>query len=715
MLTCAIVTAFSISGWAHAHGRATSATEADDPDRLAQVVVTATRDADDPLDVAASIDAIAIDTADHSALGINVSEALGAVPGVLTRNRQNYAQDEQISIRGFGARSTFGVRGVRLYIDGIPATMPDGAGQVSHFNYDSAKRIEVLRGPFSTLYGNAAGGVIQLITADGDGPVELRSHAVAADYGTGRIGLSARGSDGALGYNVALTRFRTDGFRDHSRARRESGQAKLTWDIDGDRRLTVLANAVDIPEAQDPLGLTRAQFDADPGQAKAVAFAFDTRKTVRQQQGGAIYEQALGASDTLRVLAYAGRREVEQFLAIPSVPQANPRHAGGNIDLDGRYSGGDLRWHRDATFAGRPLQLSVGLSHERLDQERRGYENFLGERLGVRGRLRRDEDNDSRSFDRYAQALWDVAEDWTLTLGARRSAVKFEARDRYIVDGNPDDSGRADYTATTPVAGLMWRASGTTRLYAAWGRGFETPTFAELGYRNDDGSGLHFELEPARTRNYELGFKARTANGIDTRVAVFRADSDDEIAVATSAGGRTTYRNVASARRQGVEAAVTADWDERWHLTAAYTWLDARFTSPFLVCTNFCVVPDTPVTAGTRIPGLPRHRLFAEASWRGPRGWRAGLQSDVVSSVPVDDLGSESAPSYALLAASVSRTWMLASSKLRGFLRIDNLLDRDHVGSVIVNDGNGRYYEPGPGRSLMLGLQWVWSPGADGS
>jgi iron complex outermembrane receptor protein len=205
---------------------ADDASAADDVDAtLAPVVVSATLGERDPLEVAASIDAIRIDTAARPALGIHSSEVLSGIAGVVARNRQNHAQDEQISIRGFGARSTFGVRGVRMYVDGIPASMPDGAGQVSHFNLDTADRIEVLRGPFSALYGNSSGGVIQLFTADGTPTPEVRTNAAIAGFGTGRLGLGARGTLGDIGYNVGITHFQADGYREHSRARRESGNA----------------------------------------------------------------------------------------------------------------------------------------------------------------------------------------------------------------------------------------------------------------------------------------------------------------------------------------------------------------------------------------------------------------------------------------------------------------------------------------------------------
>ncbi len=680
----------------------------DEDDRsLPAVVVTATRSEQSAYDVPAAIDSVAIENTDNDRLGVNVSEVLALVPGVLARIRQNYAQDEQISIRGFGARSTFGVRGVRLYTDGMPATMPDGAGQVSHFNLDSAERIEVLRGPFSALYGNSSGGVIQIFTADGSDDFELRTGLVGGSHGTGRASINLRGGgDDVLGYNVDLTHFETDGYRAHSAARRESANAKLSWKPGDLGKLTFLANTVSIPDAQDPLGLTREQFDENPRQVAAQAELFNTRKSVDQSQAGVIWERPLGAHSGVRVLGYAGQREVEQFLAIPVATQANPLHAGGVIDLDGDYRGTDARW----TWTDGALEVTVGASHESQDQVRRGYTNHIDGRLGVRGALRRDEDNRVHTFDQYAQASWRFADAWSLMAGARHSTVRFRAEDAYVTATNPDDSGARDYSATTPVLGLLFRAYQDANLYATWGKGFETPTFAELGYRSDGGAGLNFGLEPARSGNAELGAKLRFGERITSEVAVFRADTDDEIAIATNAGGRSSYRNIGSARREGVEVSLRANLTDDWALHLAATWLDATFRTPFLACSGVpCTTPNLPVDAGTRIPGVPRTNLRAALGWGGELGWRAGARAEYVSDVPVNDIGSESAPSYSVVGLDIGYGFALDSGKLRAFVNLDNLFDRAHVGSVIVNDGNGRYYEPGLGRSVLVGMQWVWA------
>lgn len=626
--------------------------------------------------------------------GAGLSEILAGSAGLMVRNRQNHAQDEQLSIRGFGARSTFGVRGVRLYVDGIPASMPDGQGQLSHFNLDTAQRVEIIRGPFAALHGNSAAGIVRIVSADGRDGEHRHATLASASHGYLRSSINARGLADPLDYNVGLTHLRSSGYRAHSRARKTLGNAKVGWQLGERQRLTVLANTFDMPEAQDPLGLTRAQYDTDPRQATAVAEIWNTRKSVDQQQLGMDYAFDIDATRQWQLQAYAGQRSVTQYLAIPKAPQLSPLQAGGVIDLDGTYDG--LQTHLRSQ--GALLDWSLGVSVNRQHQQRRGHENFIGDVLGVRGRLRRDEDNDVTEVDPWTQLHWRLGSHWALAGGLRYSSVRFTVRDHYITADNPDDSGRRRYHALLPVAGLTWQPQPTTQLYASWGHGLETPTFGELGYRSDGGSGLNLALSAARSRSSELGARLQLGDGVSLDSALFHAVTHDELAVATSSGGRSSYRNIGRSTRRGLESSLQASWDD-WQLQAALTWLDARFDTSFLP-----VGGQVPVAAGTRIPGVARLHSALALDWQPPQGWGGGLRIDQVSAVPVNDAGSESAPSHALLGAHIGYRAAQLRRPLQLFLRVDNLLDRRHVGSVIVNDGNRRYFEPGAGRTITLGL-----------
>lgn len=673
---------------------------------LRPVVVTPTPGvAQEAFDTPASVDVVQGEQLRNAQLQVNLSEPLVRIPGVVAFNRQNYAQDLQISVRGFGARSTFGVRGVRLFTDGIPATAPDGQGQVSHFDLGSADRLEVLRGPFSALYGNSSGGVISLFTADG-GPQEVLEAGIAfgAD-GVRRQNVRFSGEEGAWNWNLGATHFETDGFRDHSAAERNGFNGKLRLKATQSTRVTFVLNAVDMPDVQDPLGLTRAEYEADPRQASPAALTFNTRKSVDQVQGGIIVDHALNDVHALKLTTWRGQRGTEQFQSIPQGPQFAPTHSGGVIDLQRQYGGIDGQWTAKTRAGGGLLSFTAGLTADELEEDRRGYRNFRGATLGVQGELRRNEANRVRSFDQYAQAQWQ-GERISFTGGLRHSVVRFDSRDRFIAPGNGDDSGSARYEATTPVLGVVYHVNERLNVYAAAGSGFETPTFNELSYRPGSQPGLNFGLNPARSRQYEIGVKAEPLRDWRVNAALFQARTSDEISVLSNTGGRSTFQNVGKTRRQGFELALEGQFDPAWSTYAALTYLDARFRSSFLTCAGTpCPAANTVVPAGNRIPGIPRVTAYAEVAWKHrPWGLETALEARHVGSIPVNDRNTDATAAATVFNLRVSLLQRRDRWTFREFLRLDNIADRKYVGSVIVNDGNDRFFEPAPGRTWLLGV-----------
>ena len=662
---------------------------------------------------------------------VNLSEALVRVPGLVASNRNNYAQDLQINSRGFGARASFGVRGMRLLADGVPATGPDGQGQVSHFDLASAQRVEVLRGPFSALYGSSSGGVIALVSA---APTERRV-GVDGDVGSSgllqsRFTLELPLPEG-LSLRAQFAALRTDGWRPQSAAERLLANARLGWEGPSDR-VVVTLSSLEQP-AQDPLGLTRAQLEQNPRQTTTLALPqdapgqadrFNTRKDTRQDQAGLHWRHRFAGHGGLReslVTVYGGQRAVTQWQAIPVATQfnaANPtlteRHPGGVIDFERVYGGLDARLVWRWTLPGeRALQLVAGAALDRSDEDRRGYENFIGsgpaQVLGVTGRLRRDERNVAHTRDAYAQAEIDLAPAWTGTLGVRTGRLGFHSADRYIAGGNGDDSGALAYRWTTPVAALQWRAAAGLNLYVSAAEGFESPTFSELAYRPDGLPGFNLGLRPQRSRQVELGAKWRDLRrGLAAELAVFEARTDDEIGVATNRGGRTTFRNVGRTQRSGAELSLAWQVAPEWRAQLAASWLDAHYVDGFSVCRVVpCTTPDLPVAPGNRIAGTLARVGYAELAWRPRAHGEVALEVRGQSRLPVNDVNSDFAAGFGLLALRARTRIPLESGWLELLARVDNLARRSVVGSVIVNEGNARFFEPAPGRSLLLSARWA--------
>jgi iron complex outermembrane recepter protein len=676
---------------------------------LDTVTVTATRVAMSSYDIPAAISTVSGAQLRNDALGVNLADDLATVPGLLARNRNNYAQDQQISIRGFGSNSTFGIRGVRVYQDGIPATGPDGQGQVSQFNLDSAGHVEILRGPFSALYGNSSGGVIQIFTAAGSGSPQLRTGVVYGSFGELRAGGNFSGSQGPLAYNLDLTHFSVNGFRSHSSAKSDSFNAKVGYTLNDANHLTFIANLVERPDAMDPLGITKAEFAADPESTDSAAGLYKTRKSLQQQTGGVIYDLNINDEQSLRVLGYLGHRIIEQFLSIPPSSEAAPGSSGGVVDLNRNFGGADARWSWTDTLAGQPMTWVVGSSYDRQNELRRGYNNFIGTDYGVQGTLRRDENDIVDDIDEYAQGTWDFAPQWSLMAGVRHSDVQFQADDHFITAGNKDDSGSVAYGSTSPVAGLTFKALSWLHLYASYGQGFQTPLGSELAYKPDGTSGLNFGLQPARNTTTEVGAKLQVAPDLTAEVAVFHALTHHDIVVDTNIGGRSTYQNVNRTRRQGVEFSEDYRFAPHWHAQFAYTYLEANYVDAYLTCVAApCATPSALVSAGNRLPGVPKSNAYAALRWGEDLGLHANVNAQYVSNVATNDLNTVLAPSYTLFGADAGYGFDTRHYRVNGFLRINNLLNRHYVGSVIVDDSNSRYFEPGPGFDVMVGFTAVF-------
>lgn len=688
---------------------------------LSPVVVTGTRVEQNSFDLPMSIDATSAEDIQEGQLKVNLSESSARVPGVVINNRNNPAQDLAIQIRGFGARSAFGVRGVRLYADGIPMTMPDGQGQTGTFNLDTASRVEYLRGPFSALYGNSSGGVVQIFTKDGEKEPTLSGGITFGSDNTRRESLGLSGSGEGFDYVVNANTYRSDGYRDQSYTRRDTLHAKINFQLKEDTKLSIVATALDQPDNKDPQGLTLTQLKTDRKQAGTNSELFNTRVSKSHQQVGATLEHIFTEDDTARLMVYYGQRDNEQFQSVSVAAQTtspgNERSGGGVAVIDRSFGGVDARWTHKGEVASKPYNFTVGLNYDKMSDDRTGYENFIGSTLGVKGKLRRDENNTVSNFDQYAQASIDLMPRWSVTGGMRHSRVSFKTNDHYVATGNGDDSGSVTFSETTPVLGTVFKVTDSFNLFANAGESFETPTFVEMAYNPDyNKAGLNLDLKPAKSRQYEVGAKAFVGTNTLVNLAFFKIDTDDEIVTASSQGGRTTYRNVPTSERKGMELSLDSALPHDLRLYLAYTLLDAKFTDSFSACKvpfpngsscRFGTAGDfETIASGSKIPGTYRYNLYGEVSWKyQPLGFNTALEmrksSDTnVSLNPADG----SADGYTVFNWRGGFTQKLSNWKLSEFVRVDNITDREYVGSVRVADGNERFYEPALGRTWLLGL-----------
>ena len=672
------------------------------------VVVTATRVPTGQLATPGAVDVIRLDNIRASLPLIDAAEVLNRAPGLNIQNRQNYAQDTQISIRGFGSRSTFGIRGIKLYVDDIPAGIPDGQAQGAIIPFFAVNSIEVLRGPWAVGYGNAAGGVISATTKRAKtGPsLELRAltGGDATTVITIRAGMPTQQDDAISGF-VAAQRLRSDGYRDHSRVQRDHTYARIDLALAASTALVLTGNRIEQPETQDPLGLTRAQFDVAPRQVAAAATQFNTRKSISHQQAGAVLTSQLAGLEW-KVILYSGTRDVVQFLSTPVAAQVAATSAGGVVDFQRRFQGAGLR----ATNDQGPLTWTLGADFDRAEDDRRGFENFVQRagvfELGVRGNLRRDEVNRQRANDLFGTLNWTADDAHSLHIGVRRSDIRLTVADRFVRAGNGDDSGGIRYTGVSPSLGLVRRINAVTSFYLSASHGFETPTAAELAYKPDQSTGLNFALQPSTTRQWEAGVK-HIMKELSVKLALFDIRSENEIVQAASIGGRASFQNAAATSRRGAELSI--DWKPSRQLSAyaALTGIRAavgeRYVAGFGSAARI-------VAAGSAMPAVPRANLFAEVVWhpagRGAAG--ASIAADVTARarIAADDANRVFAAGFAAIGASLryrmqsSLRWMQTGYpvELEFAIRGDNLTNAKYAGSVIVNEANLRYFESAAAR-----------------
>lgn len=646
------------------------------------------------------VDAPQLDTSSQ----VNLTEVVKGIPSLQIRNRENYAQDLQLSMRGFGARSTFGVRGIRLYVDGIPATMPDGQGQTSNIDLSSLDHVEVLTGPFSSLYGNSSGGTILTSTKEGQGKDSIELSYSGGSHDKSRAGLVLQG--GAKGANepsyvISSSYFDTDGYREHSGAEKVLNNAKLSWNLDDGSKINWVTNYVKI-HADDPQGLTHDQWNANPKQQVPFLKQFNVRKDIEQTQTGVTWSKPINDKNELYAMAYLGNRQVTQYQSIPkSTQDASINHAGGVIDFERNYYGADFRWTGKELLPN--TTVSVGVALDTMDEDRKGFENFNlvnGQpSYGVKGNLRRDEDNTLWNIDPYLQASWQFLPTWRFDTGVRYSNVHYKSEDNYLSNG--DDSGKTDYSKVLPSAALSWQILPELMAYVSYAKGFETPTFTEMAYRPDGLSGFNFDLTASTSDTYETGLKSQNHLG-DFTLAVFQTKTKDDIVSAGNSNGRSTFRNADKTLREGVEFA----WNKKlWRdltATASYTYLDATFDADIPASGSVTQIP-----SGNAIPGIAKNHAYASLAWQPTHGLYGGVDVQYMDKVYVNDTNSDAAPSYSVTSANVGYAWVIGDWKVNSFARVDNLFDKNYAGSVIVNDGNGRYFEPADGRNWSAGLRVI--------
>jgi len=622
---------------------------------------------------------------------LQLDESLDTVPGLFFQNRYNFAQNLRLSTRGFGARAPFGIRGIRIQVDGIPYTLPDGQSQIDAVDLDSARRIEVIRGPSSVQYGNASGGVIDITTARGDDlppGARLRQDVGSHDYY--KSTLQANGSRGDTSGIATLSWLNYHGYRDQSAVEKGLFNGRLSHEWGEGQRLTATLNSLHTPKAEDPAGLTAAEVEQDRRQATANAERLDSGQDVDQQTLGLLYEDASMGPGRLSVSTFFTRRDFSQQLPFPGPSR---------IAYDRQFYGVSTDYQQDSELAGLPLTWLVGTDlHRQVDDRRRYAVSFDG---AVTGQTQ-DETQNATTAAVFAQGDLALTERLNLSLGTRFDRLRLSVDDAQTSDG--DDSGSRTYREFSGFAGVSYRLAERQQLYATVGTAFEAPTFTE--FANPDGSGgFNPDIEPQQALNREVGMRGALGQGLSYDLALFSIRVDDEI-LPYEINNRTFYENAGRTERNGVELGLEWAISYTWRVTSAVTLADYTLK-------DFTDEQGNDVD-GNRLPGLPQEQWVTELEWRGEGQRFAALEWQYVGDLYAENSNQTEVSDYWLLGFRAGDTVNVGSQSFSAYGGVRNLLDEDYFSNIRINANADRpledrgYYEPAPGRTFYAGLEWAF-------
>ena len=595
---------------------------------------------------------------------LSLQEYLVAVPGLFTQNANNYAQDLRISLRGFGARAAFGIRGIKLIVDGIPETTPDGQGQLDNLPLGLLSSVEVLRGPSASLYGNASGGVLYLNTLDQleNETIQLQSRLGAYGFQSYQLNTSLKGKK-----TVALlhiNRTKTDGFRQNSGFEQTLFNTKIKHRLSSKSTLQLQLNYTDSPRAEDAGGITLEDTEADWSQARQRNVAYDTYESVNQFKSGLRWQQDWGDQWNLDTYGFYTFRDFYGKL---------PFENGGIIDLTRNYFGFGSRLN----YIQDKHRWQIGIETAQQADQRDRYLNLNG----AQGSLSFSQ---LESFGSFGIYILDEVR-WEKVL--LRTSLRYDDL-RLGADSVSEDQ---TYQVLNPSVGLSYEVAPQQRLFANFSSSFETPALSELSANPSGAEGLNLELEPARALNYELGWKGLWAK---TRMEanVFFIESTNEILPyeLEAFPGRSFYRNAGATQRWGVEVFGSYQW-EQWELQASMTQAQYRFT-------------ENNTSEGNTLPGIPNSQFFLQLGYTSLQNWQFQLTGEHIGSLYADTANAVQIEAFQKVRLQGGKTIALGNLELNLFAGINNLFDVRYFDNIRLNAFGGRYYEPAPGRNAFFGL-----------
>ena len=646
---------------------------------LEEMTVSATRVERSALTLPFSVSSVEADDIQRRQM-LGLDEALLRVPGMYFSGRYNSAQDLRISIRGFGARANFGIRGIKIYVDGLPSTVADGQTSLDDLDLSNVERVEVLRGPAAALYGASAGGVINIHTQSGPVTPFVEAGTVLGQYGQDRVMLKGGGQAGALNYFVNGSYLDYDGYRDHSETRQGIVNTKLAYTFADGSVGQLIMRGANAPTANDPGGLSSTDLE-DLGRRGARQRNIDLHagEAVQEQKVGLSWHKNMGVHE-FTVRNYYNWRDFDGTLPITD---------GGAVTFRRFFYGGGGQYSNSTALFGHANRITVGFEVETMTDDRKRYTN-LG---GVRGALGFDQDENADTTGVFMQEEFAVTHALSLQAGLRYDHIAFDIDDRFVTNG--DQSNKLSFNEVNPMLGAVYSFSREVNFYVNYATAFETPTFTEFARPADvNALGGFANVAPQRTRGYEVGFKGMVLERVNYQLAFFDMQIEDEVTTVENRNGRAFFNNANTARR-GLEAGLSADLMPGLRFSTAYTFSDFSFD-------RFAKFPDV---ENNELPGVPTHNFYAEFAYQRSDGWFAKWDINHVSGLYADNANSVAVPSYTVSNLVFGRDIRVGNTLVTPSFGVNNLFDERYNQSIRIQESNQRYFEPAPDLNVFGALR----------
>ena len=645
--------------------------------QLEEVIISVTKIKDSLVNTPFSVSIKSFSTFQKSAEQFNISEYIEDIPGIFISNDNNYAQDSRISIRGFGSRANFGIRGIKLIVDGVPETTPDGQSQIDNLNLEIIEKIEVIRGVGSSLYGNSSAGIIKIKTLQ-----ELQNSFARIGFSLGSN--QQNKSQFFLGqkykktsYTFLYSQTKSNGYRNNSGFKNNNLNINLFKKVNDKTNYGLSFNYVDSPYAIDPGGLTIEEVEDNRKQARERNVIYDSKESIKHLKLSGSFEKKISNKLTFSKYLFFSNRDFNGNI---------PVKKGGTIKLDRKY------WGLGASLLIKnKFNTQIGFDLGNQKDLRKRYFNNEGE-IGALV-LEQNE-----KFINYGIFLVSSLKlnSFIINPGIRLDKNTISIDDRFLADGNSSD--KINLNSLNPSLGINYKSNSFNRFFVNVSTGFETPTLNEFG-SSPIGSGFNKNLKSQNSINYELGFSKKSINNkFKLDLIYFNTSTKNEVLPYEDSQfpGQVFYNNAGKTQRSGIEFSGSYNYNNFWNFNSSISIGKYLFDEFIDKEKNY---------SGNKIPGVPEKTMFFNVNYKNESKLSVSLQLKVIGDLYANNSNSVKVDGFNRLNLKISKGINYKKITIDPFLIFKNILGTSYYDNIRINAFGARYYEPAAKANFYGGIK----------